>query len=402
VRSECPGTSQPRLTPRAELALFAGRAAQPWPSSRLDLLEQRDPASAALVRQLLRLPLRALPQARSAGEFAFTLYGTPAPDDQWIVRPSGVSHRYGAIIALGLLRLPGQAQRAVLGGEDCYELIGRMAKRLDTLTSRGDVALLCWAAAAAGHSELPHALHRLRELDRRGGPLDVVSAAWVVTALVAAREQADVEQHLAAARSRLLAARGAALYPHAAGGPVSWYRAHVGSFADQVYPVQALARLHASARDPVALATAESVAATICRAQGEAGQWWWHYDARTGRVVEGYPVYSVHQHSMAPMALLDLAEAGGYPHLRALCRGLDWLASPAETSQRLVLDEPPVIWRKVARGDPGKVVRGLRAVATRVRPGARLPSLDRAFPPGTVDHECRPYELGWLLLAWLT
>jgi hypothetical protein len=27
--------------------------------------------------------------------------------------------------------------------------------------------------------------------------------------------------------------------------------------------------------------------------------------------------------------------------------------------------------------------------------------LDRMFPPGVVDHECRPYELGWLLVAWL-
>jgi hypothetical protein len=23
------------------------------------------------------------------------------------------------------------------------------------------------------------------------------------------------------------------------------------------------------------------------------------------------------------------------------------------------------------------------------------------FPPTTVDYECRPYELGWLMYAWL-
>jgi hypothetical protein len=28
--------------------------------------------------------------------------------------------------------------------------------------------------------------------------------------------------------------------------------------------------------------------------------------------------------------------------------------------------------------------------------------LDRLYRPGTVDHECRPYELGWLLLTWLS
>jgi hypothetical protein len=228
----------------------------------------------------------------------------------------------------------------------------------------------------------------------------------VVTALVAARPQHDVERHLAAARHRLLAARRA-LYPHTTGGTSGrpnrpgWYRSHVGSFADQIYPVQALARLHASADDPQALAAANSVADRLCRAQGRSGQWWWHYDARTGSVVEGYPVYSVHQHAMAPMALLDLAEAGGKENLAAVCRGLRWLAQPPETSEDLIAPEPGVVWRKVARGDRAKAVRGLRVVATRIRPGLRFSPLDRLFPPGAVDHECRPYELGWLLYAWL-
>ncbi len=103
------------------------------------------------------------------------------------------------------------------------------------------------------------------------------------------------------------------------------------------------------------------MAAAICRAQGADGQWWWHYDARTGGTVEGYPVYSVHQHAMAPMALLDLADAGGPCHLGNISRGLRWLDGPPETGERLVLDDPPVTWRKVARGDRGKAVRGLRA-----------------------------------------
>jgi hypothetical protein len=68
----------------------------------------------------------------------------------------------------------------------------------------------------------------------------------------------------------------------------------------------------------------------------------------------------------------------------------------------MVLDEPAITWRKVARADPRKAVRGLRAASTRIRPGMRLAALDRAFPPGTVDHECRPYELGWLLFTWLS
>jgi len=45
-------------------------------------------------------------------------------------------------------------------------------------------------------------------------------------------------------------------------------------------------------------------------------------------------------------------------------------------------------------------VRGLRATSTRMVPGLRLSVLDRMFPPGPVDYECRPYEFGWLLMTW--
>jgi hypothetical protein len=147
---------------------------------------------------------------------------------------------------------------------------------------------------------------------------------------------------------------------------------------------------------------ANAVAQLICQAQGNAGQWWWHYDSRSGGVVEGYPVYTVHQHAMAPMALLDLVDAGGEEHFDSVCRGLRWLAGPPEAEVELILEEPPITWRKIARGDHRKLVRGLRAASTRLHNRTRFQALDRLYPPGIVDRECRPYELGWLLMAWLS
>jgi hypothetical protein len=372
------------------------------PSSRLSLLARRDSESAALVNRLLDLAQRILPQMYVDGEFVFTLNGTRRPDGSWQATPSGTSLRYAAITVLGLLRLSEPVQRSLLVGDTCHDLITRIAKRLDGITDIGDAALVCWAAADAEHEMLVPALQRLTELQEHSGPGYVVDAAWVVSALVAARPHADVEESLARARARLLAARPAQLYPHATGREAGWFRSHVGSFAAQVFPIQALARLHRSADDPQALAAAESVAAAICALQGPSGQWWWHYDSRTGGVVEGYPVYTVHQHAMGPMALLDLAEAGGEQYLDAICRGLRWLVSRPESAEVMVLDEPPITWRKVARNDPRKLARGLRATSTRIVPGLRLTALDHVFPPGTVDHECRPYELGWLLMTWLS
>jgi hypothetical protein len=377
-----------------------GSLGQALTSPRLERSAALDQGAAELVEQLLTMSVAILPQMIRAGDFAFRLDGSRI-DGSWQLTPAGTSSRYAAIAALGLMRLPDHVQRAVLGGNNCIALIDSLIGRLGENQNLGDVAVICWAAAEAAHADLPRGLDRLAELSRAPGVRYVVDVAWVVTALVAARSLADVEEELSHARDRLIGARGSFLYPHSARHDGPWYRSHVGSFADQVYPLQALARLHASADDPPAAAVAGELARAICAAQGPAGQWWWHYDSRNGSVVEEFPVYSVHQHAMAPMALMDLAEAGGENYLGAVCRGLRWLADPPETAERLILDDPPVIWRKVARSDPRKAVRGLRAASTRLRAGRRLSALDKFFPPGVVDHECRPYELGWLLVAWL-
>src|SRR5437660_681979 len=71
-------------------------------------------------------------------------------------------------------------------------------------------------------------------------------------------------------------------------------------------------------------------ARATCQTQGDAGQWWWHYDYRTGRLLEGYPVYAVHQDSMAPMALFAAARVAGRHFDDAIGIGLDWLCAAPE------------------------------------------------------------------------
>lgn len=321
----------------------------------------------------------------------------------------GESVRYAAITVLGARLLPEPRQRAVLGGRTAREFAELLAGRLPAVDNLGDAALIAWAAADTGAAGLAAALDRVAALDADGGPRFTVEAAWVLSALAAARASADVERPLAAARDRLLRARvgDSPLFPHATGpGKVPGYRAHVSCFADQTYPLQALARAHASGDDPEALAAADACAARICELQGDGGQWWWHYDARTGRTVEGYPVYSVHQHAMAPTALFDLADAGGGDYGRWIRRGLAWMAAPPELAaagveEPMIQDALGVTWRKVHRGDPRKAVRAARGLATRVVPGDRLALLDRVYRPAAIDRECRPYEFGWMLHAWL-
>ncbi len=117
-------------------------------------------------------------------------------------------------------------------------------------------------------------------------------------------------------------------------------------------------------------------------------------------MLERYPVYSVHQDSMAPMALFALAEACGQDHSESIEKGLRWLVNPAEKTESLIDVERNVIWRKLARREPNKLARRLHAAASRLHPTIRLPAVDVAFPPNTVDYETRPYHMGWILHAW--
>jgi hypothetical protein len=380
-------------------------------TTRLLALSGEDPPLHALAERLLALAEAGLPAMYRPDRdtFVFTRAARPKPGGGWTLDSRGESTRYAAITALGARLLPEDRQRSVLGGHTAEEFTGLLVQRLPEVTNLGDAALVAWAAAETGHPKLADALDRVAALDAGGGPRHTVEAAWVLSALAAARDTVDVEQRITAARDRLMRARigDSPLFPHATGpGLVPWYRAHISCFADQTYPLQALARTHASGDDPAALAAADACAARICELQGGAGQWWWHYDARTGRVVEGYPVYSVHQHAMAPTALFDLADAGGTDFGGAIRRGLSWMDAPAELtaagdSEPVIQDALGVTWRKVFRGDPKKAVRAARGLTTRAVPGLRLGALDRVYRPTTIDRECRPYEFGWMLYAWL-
>ncbi|MGW6705340.1 hypothetical protein ACWGDE_10660 [Streptomyces sp. NPDC054956] len=382
-------------------------------STRLEALAHEDASLHALAERLLALAEAGLPEMylRDAETFVFTRVGTVTSDGTRRVERRGTSTRYAAITALGARFLPEERQRALFGGLTAAEFTALLVDRLPAVTNLGDAALIAWAAAETGHPKLADALARVAVLDVPGRPQYTVEAAWVLSALSAARAEVDVEYRLTAARDRLLASRvgDSPLFPHATGpGLVPGYRSHVACFADQTYPLQALARLHASGSDPRALAAADACAARICALQGDGGQWWWHYDARTGGVVEGYPVYSVHQHAMAPTALFDLAEAGGTDFGAEIRRGLRWMTAVPEIAgpdgtprEPMILEDYGVTWRKVYRGDPVKAVRAARGLTTRVLPQARLAPLDRVFRPLAVDRECRPYEFGWLLHAWL-
>jgi hypothetical protein len=318
------------------------------------------------------------------------------------LRPEGDNLRYAAIVALGLARLPVPTQKRILAGDDATRLARTVVGRAIGNEDPGAIALAAWSAAEVAGEFADELFEDLRLRLASNAPMPTVAASWALSAAIAARQLGDTAAIASTLAERLLAAaRPVGVFPHQLpAGAQSKIRQHVGCFADQVYPIQALSRWFVVAGDPSARTVANRCAQVIVDRQGPDGQWWWHYDVRDGAIVEGFPVYSVHQHAMAPMALHELHEAGGDDHDAAIALGLTWLDTHPEVIEELISERLNVVWRKVGRHEPRKIVRRVAALTTAAIKGLHLPLINRVWPPGRIDYECRPYELGWLLYAW--
>lgn len=349
-----------------------------------------------LAIELLRSSFR--PRRR---RYAFCLRGLEMrPGGRILLRREGHSHRYTAIALIGLAEEPPASQTYALQGHSPADVAHDLVNAARTASNLGDVALTAWAAHAVGVDPQP-ALARAAELNPVGAPHATVEVAWALAAFAQAGAGFDgLADQIA---DRLLAGyqTEGRMFPHTLG--VGGLRAHVACFADLVYPVHALCLYGAGARRTDALDTARECVSHWASLQGPAGQWWWHYDMRTGRTLERFPVYTVHQLAMGPMALLAAERACGLDFTSHLETGARWVEAPPELDAgplSLIDRRRRVIWRKVSRREPAKLTRRLQAAASRVHAGLRVPGMDRLFPPCAIDLESRPYEWGWLLYAW--
>jgi hypothetical protein len=318
-------------------------------------------------------------------------------------QPEGVSRRYTAIALIGLATESDADATAACGGVSVGDVCSRLLSDVDSVDNIGDVALTLWAAALLDHPDGRSALTRLKSLDPVRGTHPTVEVAWCLTALSAKPTYTDADTLAAQIAKRIIASYPAEcdVFPHwPNSAPKPFARAHISCFADMVYPVQALSYYYLATQDAPALEAAKRGGQHMIDHQGAEGQWWWHFDCRTGKVVEGFPVYSVHQDSMAPMALFALQDAAGVDPRPAVEKGLEWLvASPEIDGKSLIDRDAGMVWRKVARHEPAKMVRGVQAMASKVHPNLRAP-VNSIFRPGFVDYECRPYHLGWILHAF--
>ncbi|MCK1518895.1 MULTISPECIES: hypothetical protein [unclassified Bradyrhizobium] len=176
-------------------------------------------------------------------------------------------------------------------------------------------------------------------------------------------------------------------------------RRRFASFATQIYLSIACYHYGELAGDSSALAMAGACARKLIELQGPRGEWPWFFDAVSGRVLDFYEVYSVHQYGMAP-ALLEWAERYDVPGARnALIKGFNWILGENQLRRSmLVPDLGLTIRSQIRKGEvTARAPRMLRAIGNAYR--GRESELIESSGVG-LRLECRSYELGWILWSF--
>lgn len=361
------------------------------------------------VRPLIELSIRGLERMwmKDQGLFCFTVRdGENGP------APEGVSLRYTAITLLGLHRAQANGWSIPL---DLKAILRLAVEAAPTTRNIGTLALTLWAGAALTQKVDP----KIDEAIRSHGPFyqeagngvyATTELAWLLIAMIEAAEiTSGAERHrfeeTAHLAYRLLKRNfnsRSALFAFSTQVSSNWTRPlrnRLGFFDGQVYGIYSFAQYARHFSDGEALSNAKRCAERICDFQGAQGEWAWHYNALRGKMVDRYPVYAVHQHGMAPLALKGLSEISTGDYRVEIMRGLRYLFGENPLGFQFVDEPHSVIWRSMKRRSPMAKAIYINKVTSFVGPTGWISALDHPALM-TIDRECRPYELGWLLFAF--
>jgi hypothetical protein len=176
-----------------------------------------------------------------------------------------------------------------------------------------------------------------------------------------------------------------------------WRRNSV-SFGGVVYFLRALHEYAEWAQDAYAARLFRFGVGRVQSIQGSRGEWPWLIDVRAVTPIDVYPVYSVHQDSMAMLFLLPALDLG-LPDVReSIERSYRWVLGDNEIAMPMIVDEPFFRYRSLERRGPlQRPRRALRSLPGVVRVSRRRASQTHGV---RINRECRSYEMGWVVFAW--
>jgi hypothetical protein len=314
------------------------------------------------------------------------------------------ARRYTINVLLGLKQAAEHAaeDRWLAGVDDMVDaFVERHDRHLASLADNGLLLVLL----SADEKPHPHAAAVVRRLDSfvRETPLGRMTMqdlAWMLWgAVAAARHGLDGADELADRIIRLVTGPfldPAKLLPRHS---IQRYRRGLVSFGALVYCLRALAEYATYTGEDRAEELFRSGVEAALALQGPQGEWPWLIDLRTGKPADWYPIFAVHQDSMAILFLAPAAARGISGTSSTMRRSIGWILGDNELGERMVEDEPFCLYRSLERAELLPRMRRYARYA-----GARVLGHSASFPASSgslrVNRECRPYHAGWILYVW--
>lgn len=173
-------------------------------------------------------------------------------------------------------------------------------------------------------------------------------------------------------------------------------RRRITSFGGITYFLRSIYEYASYFDDEYALVIFKESLRRILKIQGRFGEWPWLVDVKTGKVLEWYPVYSVHQDSMAMLFLLPGLSLGIKECEDSIRKSYSWILGKNQLGRPMINKEPFLIYRSIKRkvegGKAGRYIRAVSNILLKCKP--------KLTNRVEINDECRSYHLGWILFVW--
>lgn len=242
--------------------------------------------------------------------------------------------RYTLINLIGLYKAECHNYKINL---DLEKILDHQIKNAEKYNGVGDLGLLLWATSLISPNKIPRLLTKVNFNDILTCYEDAKLAlttelAWFLTGLLMASTFSQVFKNSIndLTQDVYLKLRknycGTGIFRHQGNNSLMGkLRSDISNFADQIYSIYALTLFSQVMGKEESLLVAKECAIKICNLQGRHGEWYWHYNAKSGTKVNEFPIYSVNQIGLAPLALSFVQKASGTDFSEYIGNGINWI-----------------------------------------------------------------------------
>ncbi|MBK8946967.1 MAG: hypothetical protein IPM32_17105 [Ignavibacteriae bacterium] len=310
------------------------------------------------------------------------------------------SSRYTLINLIGLFKAKNYGYHTNL---DLNAILKFQIDKAESLSGIGDLGLLLWAVSLISPTNSTQLLTKINFNESLNNYKDAklgytMELSWFLTGLLFASTFNEKFKNSIDNLPNKVFKRirknydGHGIFQHEDKNNIEGkLRANIGTFADQIYAIYALSLYSQQMHSEEALLIAKECAQKICEHQGENGEWQWQYNSENGEIINHFPIYSVHQIALAPMALFSIQMASETDFSASIFKSLNWLFDNPKLYNTIIDKNNNSVWNKVTPIKSNKLGSILNYF--------KINSFSK-FKKLKVDFVSNSYDYGWILYTF--